>query len=260
MGTLKAGLFRVVSTMQVSFDSNTWEKVFDPVDRDCAPVRSAISSGRITGFICEAAFRIEAIRKRERVAYFAEPAMDVRFPFSTVIRNGKPYVQIMSIGPDDEGHPGMPEVQSNKLKNALAAGVRLMRGGAWLGLPSPVEIRDPALFVQTNDPGREQRQIDASARIEARGVGKAAFDAAGGWNAQAGVPNNEKVLAKACAEWADGELVASHIAYLNDILCTNDQARAAGVSIFDSANRTWLAAEFGVRFATLEELLGLLNG
>jgi hypothetical protein len=153
----------------------------------------------------------------------------------------------MSIGPADESHPGMPEVQSNKLKNALAAGVRLMRGGAWLGLPSPVEIRDPALFVQTNDPGREQRQINASAHIEARGVGKAAFDAAGGWNAQGGVPHSEKVLAKACAEWADGELVASHIAYRNDILCTNDQARAAGVSIFDSANRAWLAAEFGVR-------------
>ena len=60
-----------------------------------------------------------------------------------------------------------------KLKTALASGVQLMRGAAWFGLPSPVEIRDPALFVQTNDPGREQRQIDASSRIEARGVGKA---------------------------------------------------------------------------------------
>jgi hypothetical protein len=245
--------------MQVSFDSNTWEKVFDPVDRDCAPVRSAIASGRITGFICEAAFRIEAVRKRERAAYFAEPAMDVQFPFSTVLRNGKPYVQIMSIGPADKSHPGLPEIQSNKLKNAFAAGVRLMRGAAWLGLPCPAEIRDPVLFVQANDPGREQRQIDASARIESRGVGKAAFDAAGGWNAQAGVPYNEKVFARACAEWADGELVASHIAYQHDILCTNDRARAAGTSIFDAANRTWLAAEFGVRLATLEELLNLLG-
>jgi hypothetical protein len=242
--------------MRVTFDSNAWEKIFDPADRDWAPVRSAIASGRIGGFICESGFRIEAIRKRERAAYFAEPAMDVQFPFSNVIRNGKPYVQIMSIGPADESHPGLPQVQSNKLKNALTAGVRLMRGGAWMGLPSPVEIRDPALFVQTNDLGREQRQIDASARIEARGVGKAAFDAAGGWNAQASAPHNEKVFHKACAEWADGELVAAHIAYRNDILCTNDQARAAGVSIFDSSNRAWLKSEFGVKFATLEELLG----
>jgi hypothetical protein len=198
--------------MRVTFDSNTWEKIFDPIDRDWSSIRSAIASGRIAGFVCEAGFRIEAIRKNERATYFAEPAMDVRLPFSIVMRDGQPYVHLMSIGPEDESHPGLPEVQSNKLKNALAADVRLMRGGAWLGLPSPAEIRDSALFVQTKDPDREQRQIDASARIEARGVGKAAFDAAAGWNAQAGLPHNEKVLAKACAEWADGELVASHIA------------------------------------------------
>jgi hypothetical protein len=245
--------------MRVTFDSNAWEKIFEPDDRDWASIRSAIASGRITGFICEAAFRIEAIRKRERTAYFAEPAMDVQFPLSIVMRNGKPYVHFMSIGPDDKSHPGLHEVQSNKLKNALAAGIRLMRGAAWLGLPCPAEIRDPALFVQTNDPGREQRQIDALARIEARGVGKAAFDAAGGWNAQPSASRSEKMFAKTCAEWADGELVASHIAYRNDILCTNDQARAAGASIFDSANRTWLAAEFGGQFATLEELLKRLS-
>jgi hypothetical protein len=246
--------------MRITLDSNAWDKIFEPDDRNWVSVRSAIASERITGFICEAAFRIEAIRKRERAAYFAEPSMDVQFPFSIVMRDGKPYVHFMSIGPDDESHPGLPKVQSNKLKSALAAGVRLMRGAAWLGLPCPEEIRDPALFVRTNDPDREQRQIDALARIEARGAGKAAFDAADGWNAQSGASYNEKTFAKACAEWADGELVASHIAYRNDILCTNDQARAAGASIFDSANRTWLATEFGVRFATLEELLKLLSG
>jgi hypothetical protein len=244
--------------MRVTFDSNIWEKVFDPDDRDWASVRSAIASGQITGFICEAAFRIEAIRKRERTAYFAEPAVDVQFPFSIVMRDGRPYVHFMSIGPNDESHPGLPEIQSDRLKDALAAGIRIMRGAAWLGLPSPVEVRDPALFVQTSDPDREQRQIDALARIETRGVGKAAFDAAGGWNAQAGASHNEKLFAKACAEWADGELVASHIAYRNDILCTNDRARAAGTSIFDSDNRAWLKSEFGIRFATLEELLGSL--
>lgn len=245
--------------MKITFDSNSWEQVFDPIDRNWAPVRAAISSGRIAGFICEAGFRIEAIRKRERAAYFAEPAMEVQLPFSTVVKNGMPYIQIMSFGPNDEVHPGLPEIQVVKLKAALAAGVRLMRGVAWLGLPSPVDIRDPALFVQTSDPEREQRQIDAAARIEARGVGKAAFDAAGGWNAQPGTSYNEKVFAKACAEWADGELVASHVAYRNDILCTNDLARAAGTSIFDPTNRAWLATEFGVQFVTLAELLRLLS-
>lgn len=240
--------------MRVTFDSNAWEKIFEPDDPNWTPIRSAIASGRITGFICDAAFRIEAIRKRERIAYFAEPAMDVQFPFSIVMRDGRPYVHFMSIGPNDENHPGLPKIQSDKLKNAIAMGIRLIRGAAWLGLPCPTEIRDPALYAQTGDSEREQRQIDVSARIEARGVGKAAFDKAGGWTA----PYDEKVFIRACAEWADGELVASHMAYQNDVLCTNDLAGAAGTSVFDSDNRTWLKSEFGVKFATLEELLGSL--
>lgn len=161
----------------------------------------------------------------------------------------------MSIGPDDERHPGLPDIQSKKLKEALRAGVRLMRGSARLGLPVPQEIRDPSVFVNPAEFGvdREQRQIDVLTRIEARGVGKAAFDAAGGWKA-AGVARNEKILWKACAEWADGELVAAHIAHRNDILCTNDRGGSTGTSILDVKNRAWLGAEFGIKFATLEEL------
>ena len=103
-----------------------------------------------------------------------------------------------------------------------------MRGLAWMGLLAPPEIRDPSLFV-TEAPDakreREQAQLDASVLIDSRGVGRAAFDTAGGWSE----PSDK--LPKACAEWADGELVSAHIAYRNDILCTNDRARSAGRSI-----------------------------
>jgi hypothetical protein len=78
--------------MRVTFDSNAWEKIFDLTDRDWMPIRSVIGSGRIIGFICEAGFRIEAIQKSERAAYFAEPAMGVQFPLAVVMRDGKPYV------------------------------------------------------------------------------------------------------------------------------------------------------------------------
>ena len=174
--------------MKVSFDSNAWEKVFDLADRNWGLIRSAVSSGQLAGFICEAAFRIEAVRRRQRTTYFAQPAMDVRFAPSIAMIKGEPHLRLVSIGPDNDKHPGLPPVQSDRLKNALACGVRLMRGHAWMGLPSPREIRDPALFAQTSDTGREQRQIDASIQIEARGVGKAAFDAAGGWMAPAAAP------------------------------------------------------------------------
>ena len=126
-----------------------------------------------------------------------------------------------------------------------------------MGLPSPNEIRDPQIFVgETRDAmgEREQRQIDTYARVEERAVGKAVFDAAGGWGAPREGPFNEKKFRKACAEWADGELVAAHIAYQNDILCTHDRGKSAGApSIFDPANRAWLTQEFGVAITTVQD-------
>lgn len=241
--------------MRVTFDSNAWEKIFDPADRAWASIRVALLGGRLKGFICEAGFRIEAIRKSERAAYFAKPAFEVTFPGSIVIKDGKEYLLLASMGPDDTRHPGLPDLQSRKLEAALAAGVLLLRGVAWMGLPGPQQIRDPALFARTvNDNEREQRQVDILTRINARGVGKAAFDAAGGWALDLAKPGDEKHLSVACSEWADGELVAAHIAYQNDILCTEDRARSAGVSIFDLANRTWLTNKLGVRIMNLREL------
>ena len=102
---------------------------------------------------------------------------------------------------------------------------------------------------------REQRQIEVTELIEARGVGKAAFEARGGWSSAGTPPTDDNRFFRACAEWADAELVAAHIAYRQDILCTNDRARSAGTSVFDAANRGWLTAQFGVVFKTVDELI-----
>jgi hypothetical protein len=134
-----------------------------------------------------------------------------------------------------------------------------MRGLNWLGLPRPKETRDPSLFVretQENGHAREQRQLRASALIDGRGVGRRIFDASGGWGGAEG-QHNEK-FQRACAEWADGELVGAHIGYENDVLCTNDKARGAGKSIFDTENCAWLTSEFGVAFRGVDELVAEL--
>ncbi len=241
--------------MRVSFDSNAWEPVFAPEDRDYASIRAALVDRRIDGFICEAAFRIEAIRRKERAEYFAKPHMDVRFD-GPVIHEGKQYSK-MSFGPNDSIHPGLPDKQIKKLQRALAAGVKVMRGQNWIGLPMPLKILDINNFVSEESGAaqeRMQRQLDVSALIDARSVGKAAFDAADGWTDRDRTSAEEKQLIKACAEWADGEIVAAHIAYQNDILCTDDCAGGAGTSIFNAANRSWLTTEFGVRFMTLGDL------
>jgi hypothetical protein len=155
----------------------------------------------------------------------------------------------------------LPPEQKLKLERALTAGVKLLRGGAWMGLPTPPEIREPSNYVR-EDPDatfdRQQREVDISYLIGRRGVGKAAFDAAEGWEIRDRDAAAERRLVKACAEWADGETVSAHFAYRNDVLCTNDQARNAGRSIFDSANRTWLTAAYQMRFMTVGELAAIV--
>jgi hypothetical protein len=146
-------------------------------------------------------------------------------------------------------------VPAGKLQSALATGIQLLRGSNWTDLPEPQEILDPAIYVletSTAAHEREQRQIDVSDLIDARGVGRGAVAAV--YNKD-DAPVNEKRFIKACAEWADGELVAAHIAYQNDILCTCERAKNARTSVFNRTNRSWLTADYGVVFKTLDELL-----
>lgn len=188
---------------------------------------------------------------------FGGSGISVDFPMKIVEIEGKKYIHFMSVGPDDALHPGLPPIQAERWKEARSAGVRFLRGLAWMGLPGPPEACVPEDFVFETALARserEQRQISVNVEIWKRGVGKQAFDDAGGWASSRGDERAERKLVKACAEWADGELVAAHVAYENEILCTNDRGRQAGKSIFNAENRQWLAERYGVRFLTVEEL------
>jgi hypothetical protein len=58
------------------------------------------------------------------------------------------------------------------------------------------------------------------------------------------------------AEWEDGEAVAAHIGYGNDVFCSHDFNRGKKLarSVLDDQNRAWLTAKFGVQFVTLSQL------
>jgi hypothetical protein len=244
--------------VRITFDSNAWETIFSP-EAGCTSIVAALSAQRIRGFICAASFRIEAIRKSERATYFERPHMD--FDHGIEVVQGRPMLRL-SFGPNNARHPGLPAKQREKLDRAFAAGVLLIHGGNWMGLPCPREIIDSFAFVKENElerAAREQREIDASWQIQQRGVGKSAFDAEDGWEIRARDKAGRRRLSRACAEWADGETVSAHIAYQHDILCTNDRGRNAGQSVFDKENRAWLTETFGVRFVTVEEFAATIG-
>jgi hypothetical protein len=249
------------AAVRVSFDTNAWERVFTHDDGAHAAVREALGSQKIFGFICEAAFRIEAVGRAARASYFAQPFTQFRWEGVKVVEGTS--MMHYSFGPDDTRHPGLPPVQQFKLTRAISGGVQLMEGMHWMGLPAPQEILDRGIFVLETPNERlqrEQSQLDVFQAICTRGLGYAAFANAGGWRARPSTPAAEKALIKACAEWADGELVAAHIAYRHDVLCTNDRARSAGTSIFDAGNRSWLLKGFGISVMTLDELRAELAG
>ncbi|MCB1041168.1 MAG: hypothetical protein KDA94_16780 [Acidimicrobiales bacterium] len=76
--------------MRVTLDSNAWETIFDPDNLDCEPLRVAMASGVLEGYICESAFRIEAINKGGRTEYFQHPKMDVGMSASSFANDRVP--------------------------------------------------------------------------------------------------------------------------------------------------------------------------
>jgi hypothetical protein len=72
---------------------------------------------------------------------------------------------------------------------------------------------------------------------------------------QAQDEQERKEIEKAVAEWADGDAIAAHIAYRNDIFCSADRGQSAGgPSIFDVENRAWLQNTYGIRILSLKML------
>ena len=140
--------------MRVSLDSNVWEAAFGSTAPECLAIRNALSTKEVEGFICEAAFRIEAIRKKERSVYFAQPKLSVSCPGTFVTIDGIPHIHLFSIGSDDKQHPGLPAAQVNSLRFALAPGYGLceqLRGWDCLRhLNSAIQVSLPRK-VRTNE-------------------------------------------------------------------------------------------------------------
>jgi len=65
---------------------------------------------------------------------------------------------------------------------------------------------------------------------------------------------------RAIAEWADGDSIASHYGYGNDLFCSDDFGRnASGPSILDVDNRGWLTETFDIQFTTVAALAEMLG-
>jgi hypothetical protein len=267
--------------IRVTFDSNVWEPVVcpDPTHPQhmwLLEINEALRDRRLHGFICETVGTLEAITKPKRADYLAKR----KFKNSVLAEGTGNNTNITITFQMDHNHPDLvlhPKLL-NKLQTARHIDIRLLQVPV-IGLPIPKYFRDNRDFYapETFSSGYFDRFGNAAAAIEARGLGSALLTAIGKriqqrsplnahvaisgvqWLQYAKDEAEKKEIAKAIAEWADGYLVASHIGYENDVLCTEDQAHSVrGASVFDTTNRTWLSATYGVTVLTIRQLAALM--
>jgi len=252
--------------MRITFDSNVWQMVVRPslvpkhqnYDDFCF-VHEALRSKRIEGFISETVGTLEAIKRAGRSSYFnsIRPIVDVKLENV----KGNQLLISVNIGTNHAQHPGLAPVLQDRLEAAFALGIRVMRA-ARISIPVPTPFLSLEHYADEHD-------IEASAKrdnywgevleaIELRGVGAAVLKAVKQSLRQSvGVSSaeQENEFARAIAEWADGDSVAAHVAYNNDLFCTEDKGNSAGgKSILDQSSRLWLRNTYGMKFATLREL------
>ena len=257
--------------LTVTFDTNTFDKVSRPAlySRDVGyaemiEVHDALKRAAVRGFICDTALTLEGIGVDHRVTVFG----------GTVARSS--FAQVsddtfsITITPEQPDRRPVHPKQAERFREAFALGIRLL-GAPRVGMPRAEEQ-----FYAVDDPEtlgeRLNRFHDLACEIENRGS-----DARAQWLWRRGLTTGHHLflpwfqslgnardihetreVARAVAEWADGDSVAAHYGYGNDFFCTLDagkgESKRGDPAILDATNRVWLSADHGIQFVTIAEL------
>ena len=234
--------------MNVTFDSNVWEKVVGNAVSHFAKIKDKICTGEIHPYICEVALSLESIKKKKRAEFFKNYKPSIKCEYLPT-EDGIIRMQ-MSIEPNNELHPGFNPKLREKLLKARDLGFRVLRM-INLGTVRAKEIPDK-MCVGDVDQKYIESLATCSEYITSLGCGQAmsnqlkeTFNRVD-FNSQ-GIPSEfEKRFQEAVAEWVDGDSLAAHYASGNEWFCTDDQAGNAGIgSIFHSQNRARVEKKFG---------------
>lgn len=265
-----SGPVKGVENVLVTFDSNVWRLVVSP---DCFPkelskadfdaLRKALRDGTIAGALAETVFTLEAIQNADRRSFFAQYRPKVNVDLKE--GSGREIKAVVSIGPDPKAHPGNNPYLSTHLHDALSFGFKLLRCPRF-AVPKNPCLSDQCYMELTA--GIADRFGQLSQVIESWGCGvahvkklSAKYSSSSSWfRGLSRVPETEdRALARAIAEWADGDAVAAHFAYGGQYFCTRDQAVRAGCdSVLAQDNRQRLHAQYGINFVSPEDLAAMI--
>jgi hypothetical protein len=225
--------------------------------------------GHIQGFVSDTAITLEGITKDQRATVFGNTQAHSSFDHTSED------TFTLTLTPIQVDRLPLHPKQAERFVEAFRLGIRLL-GAPRIGMPRAEEqfylVEEPSMLEK-----RLNRFFNLATKIEARGLGssraqKIATRLAAGrinqgpWFNPLGLARDiheRREVARAIAEWADGDSVAAHYGYGNDIFCTLDAAKAeerrGGPAVLDPSNRAWLAQEFGIQFVTLAGLAGMVT-
>lgn len=283
--------------MRVTFDSNTLDKACrperfpkDPNQALYQKVNTAIKAGQIQGYYSVTLLTIEAIQRKDRASVFGSTHFDIDRKITTTknadlppnirdfVGGGDLETVMLNMKVVQPKRGSLPQEFQNRILAAKALGFHVLKAPPRIGSYSYTDTTSE-YYLPNDDKGQlatwQERVCKVLREQESLNVGYAQAVALGKKIAQTIVPeptwfraleeatNPQDIAAipKVFGEWADGDSIASHIAYGDiDVFCSNDKGNSnIGPSVLDASHRQWLTTNYGVKFITIEDIANGLS-
>jgi hypothetical protein len=251
--------------MRVTFDSNVWENLASEeasLPKPYSTIKKMILNNRIEPYFCEISLSLESITKKDRL--IKKLQYQPKTEFIKTEENEGSVTSTIEFSPNNDLHPGMPEVQKSKFHTAIQMGFKVLPMTN-LGTARAREIL-PSMKKSFNTLDNfwsyAERLAECSEFITSLNCGFYQYQEEIKKYRQKQSPyliikeiKESKKFAKAVAEWADADAISAHYANNNDYFCTNDHAGNAGnSSALHTENRLLLRNQFGIQIITPIEL------
>jgi hypothetical protein len=262
-----------VPFLKVTFDTNALTGAVTPdlciphTDHAaCVAVHEALKSGHITGYFSEAVVTLDVLGKEDKVAVVGgariESESSSKGPSTFTISIGTRWPKT-----------GINQISLDLVRTAQSLGMKALIGPRHLGNSLSVHgfgetFYENLLFPADLERASKTNEVDAA--LAQRGLGRTRAvelgveyskrdDSSGEcWMQGLGRARNDterRGAHRAINEWADGDAIAAHIGYGNDLFCTHDKGgRSRQRSSLHPSHRAWLRSGYGVEFVTLSGL------
>ena len=259
--------------MKIIFDSNVWRQIStpsrfpgNPSIEDYKKIRKAIEEHKIQPFISETVFTIEAIKKVERKEKIGNRKSKIGYN-EHIKENGLVKMQF-SIGPSKGINFANNPILKQHFDDAINLGFNIVRFPRIAGFTN--DELENVRYIQTGKQLEDfqKKVFEVGDEIQKHNAGIAQIKQIGlRYNSVKWIdgvkvaPDSEKGnIAKAVAEWADGDSVAISIALECDYFCTMDEAKSAGNdSILSHNNLTWLSSKYDFKTISPEKLTKIIK-